>query len=207
MDNSVLPRLLAPKPSYTAGRNVFIYENRLTGIPNSDAPNVLAKSYTIDADIEVPKTGGDGMIVTDGGRFGGYGFYLAQGKPVFCYNLLGFERFQWSGATALTEGKHTLSFDFVYDGPGFGKGGTGTLSIDGKVIDTKKIPHTIPFVMTIDESFDIGSDTRSGVNEDYKLPFVFTGKIDKITFNLKPASPAEEKALQEKTQETKNNSQ
>ncbi len=207
MDNSVLPRLLAPKPSYTAGRNVFSYANRLTGIPNSDAPNILAKSYSINAEIEVTNTGNEGMIVTDGGRFGGYGLYLAKGIPVFSYNLLGLAHFQWTGSTTLSSGRHSLRFDFTYDGPGFGKGGTGILSIDEKVVDTKKIPHTIPFVLTIDESFDIGSDTRTGVNEEYKLPFVFTGKINKVTFTLKPNSPAEERALMQKTQETQNNAQ
>ena len=70
---------------------------QLTGTPNSDAPNTLARSYTITADIEVPADGGEGMIVTDGGRFGGYGLYLVKGKPVFTYNFLGIERFRWEG--------------------------------------------------------------------------------------------------------------
>ena len=92
LDNAILPRILAPKPSYVAGRTDFTYTGKLTGIPYSNAPNVLARSFTISADIEVPEDGGDGMIVTDGGRFGGYGLYLLKGKPVFTFNLLALEK-------------------------------------------------------------------------------------------------------------------
>jgi hypothetical protein len=77
-------------------------------------------------------------------------------------------------------------FDFKYDGPGFGKGGTGVLSVDGKEYARKSIPHSIAFIMAIGESFDIGADTRTGVDDSYKLPFQFTGKIDKLTFHLGP---------------------
>ena len=135
------------------------------------------------------------MIVTLGGRFGGYGLYLLKGKPVFDYNLLDLKHYRWEGGVGghdwlgdgLKPGKHTIVFDFKYDGPGAGKGGTGVLTVDGKELARKTIPHTIPFLMAIDESFDIGSDTRTGVNDDYKLPFRFTGTIDKLTFKLGPS--------------------
>ncbi len=134
------------------------------------------------------------MIVTLGGRFGGYGLYLLKGKPVFDYNLLALTHYRWEGgplghgvlAEALKPGKHTIVFDFKYDGPGPGKGGTGVLTADGKEIARKKIPHTVPLLMTIDETFDVGSDTYTPVDDDYKLPFRFTGTIDKLTFNLGP---------------------
>ena len=114
------------------------------------------------------------------------------GKPVFVYNLLDLERYRWEGGVggrdlftdALKPGKHRIMFDFKYNGPGPGKGGTGVLTVDGKLVAAKTIPHTIPFLMAIDETFDIGSDTRTGVDDSYKLPFQFTGKIDKLTFNL-----------------------
>jgi hypothetical protein len=128
------------------------------------------------------------MLNTLGGRFGGYGLYLLKGKPVFTYNFLGLERFRWEGKDALAPGKHTIVFDFKYDGPGMAKGGTGVLSVDGKAVDTKQIPHTIPALMTIDESFDVGVDTRTGVDDkDYKPPFRFTGKLDKLTIKLGPS--------------------
>jgi arylsulfatase len=132
------------------------------------------------------------MIATLGGRFGGYGLYLLKGKPVFVYNLLNLKRYRWEGGVggadwlgkSLAPGKHTIAFDFRYDGPGFGKGGTGVLSVDGKELSRQKIEHTIPFLMAIDESFDIGSDTRTGVDDSYKLPFRFTGTINKLTYKL-----------------------
>ena len=106
------------------------------GIPEGNAPNILDKDYTITAEITVPEGGAEGMIATFGGRFGGYALFLQKGKPVFVYNLLDLERFRWEGGIgsivgedifgrALKPGKHTLVFDFKYDGPGPGKGGTG----------------------------------------------------------------------------------
>ncbi|MFZ0613012.1 MAG: arylsulfatase [Desulfobacterales bacterium] len=208
LDNSILPRLLAPKPSYTAGRTEFTYSTELSGTPNSDAPNILAKSYTITAEVEIPQGGAEGMLATDGGRFGGYGLYLLKGKPVFLYNLLALERFRWEGKDALTPGKHTIVFDFKYDGPGMAKGGTGVLSVDGKEVASQKIPHTIPALLTIDESFDVGVDTRTGVEDkDYQVPFRFTGKLGKVTFKLIPPTPEAERQLKQKAQAAKNAAQ
>jgi arylsulfatase A-like enzyme len=186
LDNSVLPRLLAPRPSATAGRTVFAYSGEMPGLPDSDAPSILNRSYTITAEVEVPQ-GGDGMVATLGGRFGGYGLYLLKGKPVFTYNFLDLERFRWEGEQALSPGTHTIVFDFTYNGPGFGKGGTGVLKVDDREVANKKIPHTIPFLMAIDETFDIGIDTRTPVDDkDYQVPFRFTGKITKLTYRLGP---------------------
>src|SRR4029079_13635488 len=93
MDNSILQRVIAPRPSATAGRNVFTYAGEVSGLPDSDAPSLLNKSYTLTADVEIPQGGAEGMLATLGGRFGGYGLYLLKGKPVFLYNLLDLERF------------------------------------------------------------------------------------------------------------------
>jgi arylsulfatase len=185
LDNSILERLDTPRPSATAGRTLFTYSGALSGVDPSNAANILNKSYTISADVEVPEGGGDGMIVTEGGGFGGYGLYLLKGKPVFLYNLLALERFRWQGEDALAPGKHTVVFDFKSDEPGFGKGGTGVLAVDGKEVANHKIPHTTPFLMTLGETFDIGSDTRTSVDDgDYQVPFAFTGKVDKVSVQL-----------------------
>jgi arylsulfatase len=185
LDNSVVQRVLEPRPSATAGRTLFTYSGPISGIDPSNAANILNRSYTITAEVEIPEAGGDGMIVTEGGDFGGYGLYLLKGKPVFLYNLLGLERFRWQGDEVLTPGKHTVVFDFKSDEPGFGKGGTGVLLVDGKEVANQKIPHTIPFIMTLGETFDVGSDTRSPVdNNDYQVPFAFTGKLDKVSVQL-----------------------
>ena len=208
LDNSGFVRLLAPKPSAIAGKTEFTYTGENAGIPVGNAPSILDKDYTISAEITVPKGGAEGMIVTLGGRFGGYGLYLLKGKPVFTYNLLDTERFRWEGGLglardvlgkALAPGKHTLVFDFKYDGPGPGKGGTGVFTVDGKEMAKKTIAHTIPLLMSIDETFDIGLDTGTGVDESYKLPFKLTGTIDKLTFKLGPSqmSAADKKAAEE----------
>ena len=194
LDNTGFARLLTPRPSAVAGRTVFTYTGENTNIPVGNAPSILDRDYTISADVTIPQGGAEGMIVTLGGRFGGYGLYLLKGKPVFDYNLLDLTHYRWQGgplghgllADALKPGKHTIVFDFKYDGPGPGKGGEGVFKVDGNEIARKKIPHTIPLLMSIDETFDIGGDTRTAVNDDYKLPFRFTGAIDKLTFNLGP---------------------
>jgi len=192
LDNSILPRLITPRPSATAGRTVFTYSGENAGIPVANAPSLLNKDYTITAEVTIPKSGAEGMIATMGGRFGGYGLYLLKGKPVFVYNLLDLKRYRWEGGVggadwlggSLKPGKHTIAFDFKTEGPGFGKGGTGVLSVDGRELSRQKIDHTIPFLMAIDESFDIGIDTRTGVDDSYKLPFRFSGTINKLTYNL-----------------------
>jgi hypothetical protein len=187
LDNSVAQRFVAPRLSGTAGRNVFTYSHEVSGLPDSAAPGILNRSYAITAEVEVPQGGGDGMIVTEGGRFGGYGLYLLKGKPVFLYNLLSLERFRWEGEQALAPGKHAIVFDFTYDGPGIAKGGTGVLKVDDKEVASREVPHTIPFSMTIDETFDVGVDTRTPIDDkDYQVPFRFTGKIGKVTFKLGP---------------------
>jgi arylsulfatase A-like enzyme len=187
LDNSQFQRAITPRPSAIAGKTVFTYTDEVTGTDIGNAPSILDKSYTITADVEVPADGGDGMIVTEGGRFGGYGLYLLKGKPVFTYNFLDLARFHWRAPDALAPGKHSIVFDFTYDGPGIAKGGTGVLKVDGKEVANQKIPHTIPFLLPVCETFDIGSDTRTGVDDDdYQVPFAFTGTLDKLTFNLGP---------------------
>ena len=136
------------------------------------------------------------MIVTCGGRFAGYGFYLLKGKPVWTWNLFDLKRVRWEGPEALSPGKHTLEFDFKYDGlgvgtlafnsvSGIGRGGTGVLKVDGKEVATQKMERTIPIILQFDESFDIGSDTLTGVDDrDYQVPFALTAKLNKLTIKI-----------------------
>jgi hypothetical protein len=210
LDNSFVARAITPRPSITAGRTVFTWTRALTGTPNGDAPSILNASYTFNAEIEVPDSNTEGMLITQGGRFGGYGFYLLTGKPVFLWNLVDLKRIRWEGPDALAAGKHTVEFDFKYEGmgpgtmafnnySGIGQGGTGVLKVDGKEVSTQKMDHSIPFILQFDESLDVGSDTLTGVNDaDYQPPFTFTGKIDKITLTIdRPKlSPEDIKKLQ-----------
>ena len=196
LDASVAARIVAPRPNITAGRTEFVYTKPMVGLPQGDSPFLLDSSYTITADIDVPASGADGMILTSGGRFCGYGFYVLKGKPVFLWNLVDLERIRWAGPDALTPGRHTLEFDFKYDGlglgtllfnnmSGLGRPGTGTLKVDGKTVDTKTMGHTVPMILQWDESFDIGSDTLTGVNDvDYQPPFPLTAKLNKLTIKV-----------------------
>jgi arylsulfatase len=193
LNNDTFARALAPRPSATAGQTVFTYSGVLPGIATANAPNILARSYSIAADVEVPQGGGDGMIVTQGGRWGGFGLYMLKGKPVFDYNMLILAQYRWEGPQSLAAGKHTIVFDYTYDGPGIAKGGTGVLKVDGQVVDTQKQANSISFLTVADETFDVGVDTRTGINDkDYQPPFAFNGKIDKLTFNLGPPQMVED---------------
>ena len=195
MDASVAGRLVAPRPNITAGRTEFVYTRPMTGLPQGDSPALLNSSYTITADIEVPEGGAEGMILTSGGRFAGYGFYLLKGKPVFLWNMIDLERIKWEGPK-LAPGKHVLEFDFKYEGLGAGtlafnnmsglaQPGTGTLKVDGKAVDSKKMKKTLPMILQWDEAFDVGSDTLTGVNDaDYKPPFPLTAKLNKLTIKV-----------------------
>jgi arylsulfatase len=196
LDASIVTRLITPRPSITAGRDVFTWTRPLTGTPNGDAPSVLNTSYNFKAEVEIPQGGAEGMLITQGGRFAGYGFYLLKGKPVFLWNLVDLKRVRWEGPEALPPGKHTLEFDFRYDGlgmgtlafnnmSGIGRGGTGVLKVDGKVVAEQKMEHTLPFILQWDENLDIGSDTGTPVNDaDYQVPFKFTGKLAKVTLSI-----------------------
>ena len=210
LDASLVTRLITPRPSTTAGRTVFTWTQPLTDTPNGDAPSILNSSYNFKAEVEIPQDGAEGMLITQGGRFGGYGFYVLKNKPVFLWNLVDLKRLRWDGPE-LTPGRHVLEFDFKYDGlgmgtlafgdpSGIGRGGTGVLKVDGKEVATQKMEHTLPFILQWDENLDIGSDTGTPVEDkDYKVPFKFTGKIDRITLTVdRPKlTPADEKRLTE----------
>jgi len=211
LDASAATRLVASRPNITAGRTEFVYTKPMTGIPQGDSPSILNASYTITADIEVPQGGAEGVILTSGGRFGGYGLYLLKGKPVFNWNLVGYKHVKWEGPEALAPGKHTLEYDFKYEGMGFGtlafnqmsgigQGGTGVFKVDGKEVATQKMAHTIPLILQWDETFDIGADTGTPVDDqDYQVPFKFTGKLNKLTLKVErpELTPADIKRLEE----------
>jgi arylsulfatase A-like enzyme len=215
LNASVAGRIVAPRPNITAGRTEFVYTRPMVGLPQGDSPFLLNSSYTITADIEVPEGGAEGMILTSGGRFAGYGFYLLKGKPVFLWNLIDLKRIKWEGPEALTPGRHTLEFDFKYDGlgvgtlaynnmSGLGRSGTGTLKVDGKEVATHELKRTLPMILQWDESFDIGSDTLTGVNDaDYQPPFPLTAKLNKLTIRVdRPKLTEEDIKNLEKSQAT-----
>jgi arylsulfatase len=195
LDATVATRLVTPRPSLTAGRSEFTWTRPVTGIPNGDAPSVLNASYHFTAEVEVPEKA-EGMLITQGGRFAGYGFYLLDGKPTFTWNLVDLKREKWQAEEPISPGKHTLEFDFKYEGlgaetlafgspSGLGRGGTGVLWVDGKEVARQTMERTIPLILQWDENLDVGSDTGTPVDDqDYKIPFTFTGKLTKLTLKI-----------------------
>ena len=175
------------RPSLTAGRTVFTYHSGLTRVPENAAPRIIGRSYTITADIGVPAGGANGVMVTQGGQFGGYAFYLKEGRPVFHYNAIG-EDHQYSirAREPLTAGAHKLVADFAADSSTPGAGGTMTVSVDGNVVARGRIERTHRVWISLYEGFDVGEDTLSPINGDYTIKnSKFTGDLKQVTIELK----------------------
>ncbi|HTG52881.1 MAG TPA: arylsulfatase, partial [Candidatus Tectomicrobia bacterium] len=180
------------RPSLIEGRTDFVYFPGVHRVPESSSPNVKNKSHTITADVEIPKDGADGVLVAAGGNVGGYTLFLKDGKPNYEYNYFTVERSKIAGKDKLAPGKHTIRFEFKYDGGGVGKGGTGTLLVDGKEVAKGHVNKTVPGRFSADETFDTGEDTGSPVSDLYQSPNRFTGTISKIEINLAPQNLASE---------------
>jgi arylsulfatase len=185
IDNTKTPRLdVSLRPSLTLGKTEFTYYDNMNRIPEGTAPDFKNKSYSIDVDVEIDENGDDGVLVTQGGRFGGWALIVLDNKPVFIYNVANLERYEIASPNSLSQGKHKIRYEFDYDGGGAGKGGTGTLFVDGKQVAQNKIDRTMGYRISLDETFDIGSDAGEPVSEKYRVPFDFEGKLNKVTVKL-----------------------
>jgi arylsulfatase len=174
-------------------------------IPEASAPDIKNKSFRITAEVEVPEAGAEGVIVTQGGRFGGWALLVLDGKPMFAYAFSNQDgdkypnqkkyKFRITGVDPLAPGKHRLVFDFVYDGGGIGKPGNGTLVVDGNKVAEGRIELTQSLRFSLDESFDVGQDTGSPVIDEYdpKMPFKFSGALNKVEIDLGPDQLTPEK--------------
>jgi arylsulfatase len=176
----------AMRPSLIEARTRFTYFPGVRRVPESSSPNVKNKSHTITVDVEVPRAGADGVLVAAGGNVGGYALFVKDGKPSFEYNYFTVERFKIVSNDTLTPGKHTIRFEFRYDGGGVGKGGTGRLVVDGREVARGRIEKTILGRFSADETFDTGEDTGSPVSNAYRGPFPFEGTIMKTEIDLAP---------------------
>jgi arylsulfatase A-like enzyme len=194
IDDRTIERLnaaLAGRPDLMEGRTSLTVHEGMTGMSENVFINVKNRSHTITADVEIPKGGANGVILAQAGRFGGWSLYLKGGKPTYTYNWLGLQRYTIAAKQALPAGHATVRFEFVYDGGGVGKGGAGTLLVDGKSVATGRIEDTQCCVFSADEGADVGADEGTPVTEDYKVPFKFTGKIDTVTIELKEMKKAD----------------
>ncbi len=171
------------EPSPIDGAKKFTFFAGMTRIPDLAAPSLKNRSYTLSAEVEIPQGGAEGILLTEGDRFGGLSFYLLKGKPVFCYNLAEFQHFTIAGADAVPTGHHTLNADFQYDG-GRGKGGTVTLSVDGKQVASGRVDQTIANRFALDASMSVGEGTGLPVSDDYQTPFRLNALLDRLTVTL-----------------------
>lgn len=179
------------RPDLMAGRTSLTVYQGMTGMSENVFINLKNKSHTITAEVEIPKNGANGVILAQAGRFGGWSLYLKEGKPTYTYNWLGLQRYTVAAAQAVPAGKAILRFEFAYDGGGLGKGGTGTLFVNGKQVGTGRIEQTQCCAFSADEGADVGSDEGTPVTEAYTVPFTFTGKIAKVTIELKEVKMAD----------------
>jgi arylsulfatase A-like enzyme len=176
------------RPSLTSGRSKFTYYPGAIRIPEGATPDLKNRSFTITTDVEIKDGTSEGVLITQGGRFGGWGMLLMDGKPEFDYSFSNEAQYKYRVVSneKLAAGKHTIKFDFNYDGPGYGKSGTGTIFVDGKQVARGKIERTIPLRFSLDETMDVGEDTGTPVVEDYvdKMPFKFTGVLNQVVIEL-----------------------
>ncbi len=174
------PDLLGPRTSLT------LYEG-MKGIAENAFINLKGRSYTITSDIEVPPNGAEGVVIAQAGRFGGWSLYMKGGRIHHVYNFGGMEWTTVSSSAPVARGRHTVTYEFVYDGGQPGSGGIGKLSVDGGPSAEVRIPKTIPFIFSADEGVDVGLDAETPVTEAYaEGRNGFTGRIHKVTVQSTP---------------------
>ena len=196
IDDRSIERLnpaLAGRPDLMAGRTSLTVFDGMTGMSENVFINTKNRSHTITAEVIIPEGGAKGVILAQAGRFGGWSFYLKDGKPTYTYNFLGLKRFTITAKNPVPSGKATICYEFAYDGGGLGKGGLGTIFVNGKKVAQRRIEQTQPLVFSGTEGADVGEDGETPVVEDYgiRAPYKFTGKINKVTIDLKETKAAD----------------
>jgi arylsulfatase A-like enzyme len=195
IDDRVLERVnaaTAGRPDLMGGRTSLTLYEGMVGMSENVFINVKNRSLSITADVQIPQGGANGVILAQGGRFGGWSLYFKDGKPTYCYNFLGLQEYKISGPQALASGKATIRMNFDYDGGGIGKGGTATLLVNGAKVASGRIEHTQGMIFSADETAGVGVDGATPVSTDYKeTNNSFTGKILKVVVDIKPMGVAE----------------
>ena len=135
------------------------------------------KSHSVTAQVTVPDVGANGVIISQGGAFGGWSLYLVDGRPRYCYNLFGLQQFHVAADAPVPPGDHQVRVEFAYDGGGLGKGGTAALFVDGNEVAQGRVDATVPMIFSGDETCDVGEDTASPVADDYPANPAFTGQV------------------------------
>ena len=183
---------LVGRPDLMAGRTSLTVYEGMAGMSENVFISTKNVSHSITAEVEIPKGGAKGVILAQAGRFGGWSLYLKDGKPSYTYNFLGLQRFTVAAKQPVAAGKVTIRFEFAYDGGGLGKGGKGTLFVNGNKVAEGRIDRTQAMIFSADEGADVGEDGETPVVETYGIaaPYKFTGKIAKVTVDITPMKTA-----------------
>jgi arylsulfatase len=190
---------LVGRPDLMAGRTSLTVYEGMIGMSENVFINVKNRSHTVTAEVTVPPGGANGVILAQAGRFGGWSLYLKDGKPTYAYNYLGLNLYKVAAPNPLPAGKATVRFEFAYDGGGLGKGGTGTILVNGTKVAEGRIDRTQGMIFSADEGADVGQDGETPVSDDYKeKDNKFTGKIHKVTIDIAPQKlgAAEQKQIE-----------
>jgi arylsulfatase A-like enzyme len=195
VDDRLFDRIIASnvgRPDLMAGRTSITLAEGMVGMTENTFLNIKNRSVTVTAKIEIPTTGAHGIVFAQGGRFGGWALYVNDGVPAYDYNFLGMQRFTVAGKEKLTPGPATLRFEFAYDGGGVGKGGLGSLYVNGKKVAEGRIERTQPAIFSADETADVGIDLASPVVESIgaERASKFNGKINEVTVDVAPLPKA-----------------
>jgi arylsulfatase A-like enzyme len=175
---------IAGRPTLIRGNSQILF-GKMGRLTESSVVNIKNKSHAVTAELDVPEGGANGVIVAQGGAYGGWAVYAKDGRPSYCYNLLGLRRFKVHGDTEIPAGEHQVRVEFAYDGGGLGKGGTVTLYLDGKQVGEGRVDGTQPMIFSGDETTDVGSDTATPVSDDYNpRTSAFTGRIRWVQIDL-----------------------
>jgi hypothetical protein len=179
---------LAGRPTLITGESQLLFGG-MGRLAENVVLNVKNKSHSVTAELQVPAGGAEGVIVAQGGEFAGWSLYLKNGRPKYCYNLFGLQRFYIEGATEIPAGAHQVRMEFTYDGGGLGKGGTVSLYVDGEKTGEGRVEGSVPMAFSADETCDVGSDTASPVSDDYTAEGSrFTGTVDWVQIDIAEAA-------------------
>jgi hypothetical protein len=206
IDDRIFERLdakLVGRPDLMGDRMSLTLYSGMTGMSENAFINVKNRSVTITADLDVPKGGANGVILAQGGRFGGWSLYLKGGRPFYTYNFLGLERTTISGKQPIPPGNATVTMEFAYDGGGAGKGGVVTLLVNGKKVAAGRLGRTQPGIFSVDDAADVGMDEGTPVVEDYQPSSTkFTGTIRKVIVDVKAIGAADKADVKKADAET-----
>jgi hypothetical protein len=206
IDDRLLERIIpatAGRPDLIGDRTSLTLSVGMDSMSENVFINIKNRWVSITVEVEIPQGGANGVILAQGGRFGGWSLYLEGGKPTYCYNFLGLERYKVAAAQAVAAGKATIRMNFDYDGCGVGKGGTATLLLNGEKVASGRVERTQMAIFSADETAGVGVDDATPVTSDYaESDNAFTGTILKVTVDVKPigaAVKAEEDAAKRET--------